>query len=75
MSAAVFQRPPFLADGRVVARRELTMGGKTYRPGEGLSAEHCSELSERQIGAWWQQGLIDTPPPEPPQPAKHQHRR
>lgn len=71
-----FRRPAFAADGRIVARRELTLSGQVYPVGKELSAEHRAELTARQIGAWWQQGLIDTLPAVAPSAKyQHQHRR
>lgn len=58
-----FARPRFDAGGRVVARRELTMGERVYLPGEELDA---GLLAPRQIAMLWQQGVVDTMPREPP---------
>jgi len=68
----------FLADGRVVARRELTLSGHVYAAGDELSPAHRAELNDRQIGMWWSQGLIDTLPvvvAKSQQNQNQQHRR
>ncbi len=75
-----FHRPAFALDGCVVARRVLTMGARTYQPGEELSAADRATLSDREVGAWHTQGLIDTPakpPADQPtsRPAQQQPRK
>lgn len=56
-----FRRPPFDASGRVVARRELRLG-KVYQHGDEIP--EAEGLSPRQIGMFWEQGLVDTLPRE-----------
>lgn len=56
-----FQRPPFDPAGRVVARRTITLG-KVYQHGEDIP--ESEGLTPRQIGMFWEQGLIDTVPRE-----------
>jgi len=55
-------RPPFLADGVLVARRELRIEGKTYSPGEVVPRE---PLNPRLIRSLWEQFQIDTHPEQP----------
>lgn len=59
---SAFHRPLLDVTAPVVARRALTMGSKTYEPGEPLSADDRAQLTDRQLATMWQQGLIDTPP-------------
>ena len=59
---SAFHRPLLDVTALVVARRALTMGSKTYEPGEPLSADDRAQLTDRQLATMWQQGLIDTPP-------------
>lgn len=56
-----FGRPPFDISGRVVARRALTLS-KVYRHGD--EVPESEGLSPRQIGMFWEQGLVDTLPRE-----------
>jgi hypothetical protein len=79
------QRPEFSASGRIVVRRAITMGSRTYEAGQELSAADRTTLTPRQIGAFYTQGLIDTLPavavqqpvqqPARPQQQHQQHRR
>lgn len=54
-----FNRPPFDAAGRIVARREVKVG-RVYHAGETI--DHAGELDARRIELLWNQGLIDTIP-------------
>lgn len=56
-----FARPTFDAAGRVIARRELSLGCRTYQPGEEMTAADREQLTDRQLAMLWQQGVIDTP--------------
>ena len=57
-----FQRPPFDASGRVVARRELTLS-KVYRHGD--EVPESEGLTPRLVAIFWEQGLVDTLRREP----------
>jgi hypothetical protein len=64
-------RPPFRADGRVVARREMTLG-RVYSAGQELPMDG---VTPRQLATWWDQGLVDTLPPVAAKPVQQQQRR
>jgi hypothetical protein len=57
---SILARPTYDPSARVVARRELRLGERTYVAGEELSAEDRAEVSDRLLAMWWQQGLVDT---------------
>lgn len=59
-------RPTFDLTGRVVARRALTVGERTYQPGQEMSAADREQLTDRKIAMLWEQGVVDTPPRQPP---------
>lgn len=62
--AAQHGRPPFVAGGRVVVRREsITREGTEYKVGEDLP---CADMTARQIGILWDQGRVDTLPAAKP---------
>ncbi len=60
-------RPPFRADGRVVARREIRLG-KVYSAGQDLPIER-EGVTPRQVAIWWEQGMVDTLDPPAAKPA------
>lgn len=57
--AAGLNRPAFIANGRMVARRELQHGGKTYAAGQDVPR---LSLPDRQVAMLWDQGWINTLP-------------
>lgn len=58
-----FARPTFDPKGRLVARRELTVGERAYQPGDELPAAARAEIAPR-LATLWQLGMIDTLPAE-----------
>lgn len=56
----VFHRPKFDANGVVVARKEITLGGKVYAPSTPLPKDHG--LDAYTIRKWWDLMFIDTLP-------------
>ncbi len=65
--AAGLGRPPFVVGGRVVARRDITLSGKVYEPGEDVPT---TDLTPRQIAVLWEQGTVDTMPIASAAPAR-----
>lgn len=61
-----FGRSPFDAEAKVVARRDLKIGERTYKPGQEMASGDRDQLTDRQLATLWQQGAIDTLPREKP---------
>lgn len=69
--AAGLNRPDFVTNGRVVARRAMSHGGVVYKQGQEVPR---LDLTDRQVAILWDQGWVDTLPAEPA-PAKSDPRR
>jgi hypothetical protein len=78
-------RAPFLADGRLIARRPVRQGDQVYEVGKEVPVE---DMTPRQVAVLWDQGWVDTLPRLPeaetavkpaavakPQPQNQHHRR
>lgn len=57
-----FARPMFDPSGRVVARRALPVGERTYEPGQELTADDRAQLAPSLLATLWQLGQVDTLP-------------